>query len=419
MKFKLTLLNVILAALILAYTEYGATDSLQGSGDGVEIDYNQLQDGSTGSTDGEGATTSDIDMAESGSGSAFSGEGIDDSLSNVSCVERNIALSSVPLYSQTLTNIVKSFRIIYFSLLFVCSVPLNIFILFLVIKYKKLHTLSFTIVLQVIVLNLLFSTFVFLPIIVTAAADEWLFGKYMCILTGFVAFYVLMVRTALLLVFVIDRFLSVYFPFFYPKYNVKIMLSLSVLCWVLILILNSLGLPGILDCYTYITSAQFCNISVSCSQACSIYGNTYFIALGLPGTISPLFLYGALYLKARRLRKDTAATMSGLSANAQAVRKQEWRATITFFFLFISVFAITIPTTSIGIIISRVSSSFELPPPLFIVQAIAGGLSTFIVLTDPIVLMRNRDVREIIAEIKVSVIRKMCPRFLPKQGGQE
>lgn len=336
----------------------------------------------------------------------------------LTCAERNIEISRANIYSPAVTTLVKVFRITYFTLLFMIGNILNIFVFFLVAKHKKLHTLSFGIILQVIVLNLLFSVFVFLPIVVTAGAERWLLGKEVCVLTGFISFTLLMVRTSLMLVFVIDRFLSVFVPYFYPMHKVKITVSLSAFSWVLVLVVNIFGLPGILDCYTYITSSQFCNISSSCNQACSIFGTSYFVILGLPCTITSLILYGALYWKGRRLQKHTATTAAAnapvMHHSSEEVQKREWRATITFFLLFLSVFLITVPSTAIGIIIAQISSTRVLPPAGFVIQAIVGAISALLVLTDPIVLMRNRDIREIRNEF----LRKLfeaycCPRCAP------
>lgn len=218
-------------------------------------------------------------------------------------------------------------------------------------------------------------------------------------------------------VFVIDRFLSVFFPYFYPKHKAKITVNLSLFSWVLITALCIIMLPNILDCFTFTTSFNSCYASSTCSDSCSIFSIVAFTLIGLPSTIVPLFLFGALYCKARRLDKNTAAPVASTAgeAGSDAARKREWRATVTFFLLFITLFAVTVPTTTIQIAVAQISSFglVSLPPVWFVIQAISGGISPLLVLTDPIVILRNRDVREILSEVKANIVQKCCSRHVP------
>ncbi len=47
------------------------------------------------------------------------------------------------------------------------------------------------------------------------------------------------------------------------------------------------------------------------------------------------------------------------------------------------------------------SSDNEAPAPLYILLSIASGVVILVLVTNPIVIMRNRDIREIIGEIMV------------------
>ena len=291
----------------------------------------------------------DIDMSRSGN----SGEG---SLDNVTltCAERNImGTSSESQFSPALFITVKVIRIAYFFLLFLLSVSLNCFVIWLVATHKKLHTLSFGVALQVIVLDILFSVSIHLPIVITSIAGRWVLGKEACVLIGFIAFFTGLERTHLMFVFVVDRFLSVFFPYFYPRHKVKITVSLSAFSWLIVFILSVVSLPGILDCYTFISNLNYCSRSTTCSRTCFIIGNVSFAILAVPSTVVPLFLFGALYCKGRRIRKEMAISPDG--GGCDEAGKREWRATITFFLLFITLFALTIPTTTIQITIAQVA----------------------------------------------------------------
>ena len=349
-----------------------------------------------------------------GSGSGFSEDGSFDELS-LTCAERNIITSGETLgnYSVTANNVVRSFRVVYFTVLFVASVSLNSLLFFLVIKYKKLHTLSFAIALQVVVIDITLAVFYCLPTIISTAAGEWILGKEVCVLTGFLTFTPISMRTCLMFVFVIDRFMSVFFPYFYPRHKVKIAVSLSVPIWLLCTVLCTLMFPGILDCFTFVSSFNVCIASGTCSGSCSIFIIILFNSIGWPSAVVPTVLFTALYCKGRRLSKSTAtlAPSAAISGEDKAVAKRERRATITFFLLFVSIFAVTVPTSTTTVVIGQVSNLIDLPNFFFIVQAIAGSAGSLYIVTDPIVLMRDRDVREVLSSIKVCrLLRKCCSK---------
>ena len=84
-------------------------------------------------------------------------------------------------------------------------------------------------------------------------------------------------------------------------------------------------------------------------------------------------------------------------------------AAITFFLLFITVFAMTLPALTIILIINAVFGQNELPATLYVLGKVASGTVLFLVITDPLVIMRNRDIRNITNEIKI--VQKCCPFF--------
>ena len=351
------------------------------------------------------------DMLMELSGSGVSGFGLSSGekpLDNVTltCAERNIMTSGESQLSTALIRTVDGIRMVYFSSMFLLGILLNSFVIWLVATHKKLHTLSFGVALQVIMLDILLCVSIYLPIVITSIARRWVLGKDGCVLTAFINFFAGLQRTFLMFVFVVDRFLSVYFPYFYPRHKVKITVSLSVFSWLIVFILSVIGIPGIFDCYTLNSNLNYCTRSSTCSRTCFIIGNTSFATLGVPSTVVPLFLFGALYCKGRRIRKEMAAPDGG---GCDEAGKKEWRATITFFLLFITLFALTIPNTTVQIIIAQVAVRAGVPSAVFVIQVLSSGIISLLVLTDPIVIMRNKDVREI---LKTIFICKFCTKSL-------
>ena len=119
--------------------------------------------------------------------------------------------------SSPLALIAKSYLILVYYSTFIAGSLLNFLLLYLIIRYKKLHTLSFVISLQIVFLDLLQLYGVYLFRLVTVFTGKWVFGTGFCVVTGFIFIFVRVARSFLMCVFVIDRFLSVFRSLFLPK----------------------------------------------------------------------------------------------------------------------------------------------------------------------------------------------------------
>ncbi len=109
--------------------------------------------------------------------------------------------------------------VIYFLVIFFVGSFLNSLVIFLVWKFKKLWTMHVAVSMQIVVLDLFIASIASIPPLANVLAYRWLFGSYVCTIIGFLSFCTKSVRTILMLVMVIDRFLSVFSPFFYPKHK--------------------------------------------------------------------------------------------------------------------------------------------------------------------------------------------------------
>lgn len=321
------------------------------------------------------------------------------------CAERTITVSasSSSPYSTRVDNTVRAFRATFFSLLTIFSLSFNFFVVYLIAKYKKLHTLSFSIALQVIIMDILIPPIVMFPILVTTSADGWVLGSQTCAAVGYLSFLLISTRTNMMLVLVMDRFLSVFLPYLYRKHKVKTAICLSALSWVFIISVNSLALPGILDCFGFLASFQTCFSTQTCSEACGINGLVYFASVDLPTVIIPVVLYTILYFKARSLRNNTSTS----PIITEEERRSQRRATVTYFLLFVSLVAVVVPSSVTQAVITQLFSNEHPPAGLHIAQVVAGAFSFLFVLTDPIVIMRHGDVREIILELKARVVQNI------------
>ena len=123
-------------------------------------------------------------MSGSGSGDLPASNETSDDLT---CAAHSIQEPSVLMsYSRGLVLVTKILFGFALYSTFIVSSFLNIFLFYLIIRYKKLHTLTFKISLQIVVLDLLqlYGTYIFR--LVTVITDEWVFGTGMCIVSAFV-----------------------------------------------------------------------------------------------------------------------------------------------------------------------------------------------------------------------------------------
>ena len=328
---------------------------------------------------------------------------------NLSCAAREIQGPVMLPYSTNFTTTMRILQATYYMLLLICGMFLNSKVIILVAKYKALHTLSFVIALQVVVLDVILCFTIAIIGGSSVIANRWVFGEQMCSIVGLIILSTTTVRTFLMFIFVIDRFLSVFLPFFYPKHKVKITVSLSTVAWVLSVGIGVMGY--VMDCLKFTPISWVCSIFGDCNNQCSFFANLLFGAVATPLTLIPAIFYAILYFKARRAKRRYLSTSLENVVDATDPFSAEWKATLTFFLLFITVFAFTLPNLTIFLIINRIYGP-EVPPAAHAVVVVASNMIMLLVVTDPIVIMRNRDVRAITDQFKIRIAKKCCPSLL-------
>ena len=334
---------------------------------------------------------------------------------DLTCAARTIQESYAPLptpHSRALLLAVKIILVLVYYSTFTSGSFLNIFLFYLIIRYKKLHTLTFGISLQIVVLDLLQLFCVNLFDLVTVFSEEWILGAEMCIFIGFISHTVRVARSLFMCVFVIDRFLSIFAAFCYPRYSKKITITHSVVAWVVALLFQVPILPGLFDCYSFSALQRHCAASSTCNPSCLIFGRLFLFLIYVPTTLVPVVLYALLYWKVKKIKRQVRAVVPvhALQEDQSASRvfrsKQNWKAAITFFTLFLATFILTSPANVGIIIIMAVFRSYLSSPAMYICVLLLSSVSSLLVIADPIVIMRHRDVKEVLHEIKT----KLCGR---------
>ena len=313
----------------------------------------------------------------------------------LTCAARNIQGPVELSFSPYVPLVARCLLIIYYMLVAFFGTVLNCFVFYLVCRYKELQTLSFVFAIQNIACNIIGSVLVAVSF-VSVIFNKWLLGETMCYLIGGLHFAINLLRGFFLSGLVLDRFCSVFLTFSYPRYQVKVLWFVGIASYLgtaLIVLI-----PSIMDCYTFSITSWLCRIASTCSSQCAIARHLNGFLVFLPMRIIPLIMYCILYYKGRKARK----AMQRIAASVALKENKNRRASITFFLMFLSVFLVSAPSglTSAALNIAGLTTDTTESVWFYIVDVIA--LNVFILshVADPIFILRNQDVREVISRIK-------------------
>ena len=197
---------------------------------------------------------------------------------------------------------------IYYSIYFILGVLLNHFVTVLILCYRKLQTVTFSLTLQVCVGDMINSAIVFLTSAANATVGHYVFTG-LCSIFGFVAFFLGLARFYLMFVLVLDRFCTVLMPFWYQRHRKEVVLPFSIGAWMLAFTVALFPVGSLLDCYEVVRNSWNCFPAAGCvhQRECFAYRWTSYILSNGCGIE----------------RAETARRL-----------KQERKASITFFLLF-------------------------------------------------------------------------------------
>ena len=169
---------------------------------------------------------------------------------------------------------------LYYTAVLLSGVVLNLLIIILIAKDKKLQTTPLLAALQIVCTDLVIAVLLPLSLLSSIIGGHWVLVWHMCTITGFLWFLCSITRMLLLPVLAIDRFLYVFAPFHYPNIKNKVVGLLSLLSWLIATGACIFPLPGILDCYGYQYILYNCFAETSCHQICSIYITIFWFVFG-------------------------------------------------------------------------------------------------------------------------------------------
>ena len=281
------------------------------------------------------------------------------------------------------------------------SMTINSMIIYLIARFKQLQQRSFYLALQHIIVNLIYTLFVLPTVVVTSIVHSWVFGSVMCLVIGGSNTLFFSAHYMMLIVMALDRLLVVFMPFFYNRHGNKIAVGLSIIFW--LFIISSLTASIVLGCYAFASTYKTCSVA-TCGRACAVYAPLYASIMILSGLLVPLVLYLILYLKGRQLQHNVEV---GMSPEEKA--KAAFNGRICKTFAVIALALIGVGFVAFIFCVWFIIAS-EVTLKYYIAQSLIGRtLSNSITIVDPIIILRNRDVRDAWAErrrLPVKCVRK-------------
>ncbi len=294
----------------------------------------------------------------------------------------------------------RYFALGYNIVVFPISLSLTAFIIFLIIKFKHLQQTTFFLALQVVISDFLFA--LFRPAAVISTIDgQWSIGIQTCNISGGVFAFLFQLRQWIMFVFVCDRFFTVYMPFRYNRHRRKVILILYLT--VLAIAIVGAVLHTTLDCFSFSRVVWLCvsPVDETCPnfELCQLFAITSITLGQIVGSVVPMVMYIALFMKAKKVRNRIIP--SGTQEDAEQ-SKRDQKANITFFTLFLSLIGINTPSFIVFFVINLIFVPLGVQPPeaLLVVLSLLQEVYILLPVIDSIAIMRNPEMRKAIKMLK-------------------
>ena len=299
-----------------------------------------------------------------------------------------------PSFSFTHTAVERSALIFFYMNVCFFGTLLNSFVIFLVARFKTLRTIEFAFAIQIILVNLACSL-ILVPIsLISLIRGQWFPGPTTCTIIGAIQLGFGTLRTLLMMTFVTDRFFNVFFTMRYPRYRKKFLgLALPL---VYVVFLAVMIVPAVRDCESFSPTTWICRINPHCRPECQTIRNVISLAVIAPATLLPVFLYIALFCKAR----NTVPAAHEMANDAETKGRAS-RAFITIALMFFSLFLVNFPPEMLNVIANNLWPHLSPDNSQWYHVLDSITLNTIIVtyLTDPMFILRNKDVREALPQL--------------------
>lgn len=206
---------------------------------------------------------------------------------------------------------------------------LNLFILLMVACCRVLHQRVMYLALQIVFIDLIYTLTIPPVIFISGVSSPWLLGRPMCNILGIIHDFFAMFRFTTTFVLTLDRFISVFWPFFYHRKSQQFVLTLGSVMYVLSALRAFVPVTGILDCYVYVPTQKTCTAFPGCSGGCYWFIAVTTSIIVIFGAFIPFALYIVLFCKISSIKRrfvPALGTSEGPKAGAISLVPETFEA---------------------------------------------------------------------------------------------
>ena len=286
------------------------------------------------------------------------------------------------------------------SIIAITGAILTLSLMMIIAMNKELHRRTFIISLQLMVLDMAFIVLVNTSIIITSMAQEWVFGQLWCTVTGFMSHLAAAWRSPIVFVLTLDRFLTIFYPFSYRKIARKLLVAVSALLFLLSCVVPVNPLLNV-GCYIFSETALFCIYNGCNTREFLCYASNAlgFVLLIVVGALLPLGMYIAMYIKPKRIQSSAPQLGEHEGEDSAAHGQQESaankRANVTVAILFVCLIGLSLPFY-LTIFLSPILNT---SPYHYYIQYALNDLFFLYPITDSVIILRNKDIKDTITKI--------------------
>lgn len=190
---------------------------------------------------------------------------------NSTCHEIQVKGQPLPL-SPTAAAVMRSLLTIYHIGSFVLGLFLNGSLILIITRNRKVRNITFSFALQIVIVDFAHALIIYPTSAVNAIIGHFAFSG-LCPTLGLVITFLRIARSCLMAMLVIDRFCTIFSPFWYNRNRARLVVINSLVAWIVAIIVSLIPFSGLLNCYTFRQYTWACHLGEGCSYQviCTAY----------------------------------------------------------------------------------------------------------------------------------------------------
>ena len=251
-------------------------------------------------------------------GSAFIGSGFGLNDTSTTLTNDSFRCGLPPYFPPSLNipEIINYVQACIALILGVIGFSLNLFILFMITAYKSLHQRLMYLALHIVIIDLVYTVTIPPVIFTSGVSGEWLLGLVMCNILGMIHDFFVLFRFSMTLILTLERFISVFWPFFYRRNSRKIILTLLPVVFIVSILRVVIPSAGIFDCFLYVPTQKTCTAFSGCSTECFYFIVVSSLVIVTFTMILPFVLYIVLFCKTRSVKRRSRSVIGSVVASS-------------------------------------------------------------------------------------------------------